>query len=191
MASVMVIVQGDLREDARIDGRGLIAAPYSVARSSTPHLDYDARMLQPRALLPLLSVLLFATASCGKEAGRIRLANEGAGEVTVDLKAAAVSFWTDIDIEYEGDAALAYTLTLGQNGAPVAVATCNPLGRLPMKTGWVETNIGNSHSRRGSGKMTCEAMLAHAGPTSVRAALSFSQRPAKLQLKKADLVVKQ
>ena len=70
-------------------------------------------------------------------------------------------------------------------------AECDPLGRLPTKTSWVETNLGSSHSRRGTGRMTCSAKLAKGGPTIVKTDLAFGKRPEKLTMKKADLVIKQ
>lgn len=118
-------------------------------------------------------------------------AAEGNGEATAKLEAGEVAFWSDLDIEYEGDAALAYRIELLQDGVRVAEAVCDPLGRMTAKVSWTETNIGSSHSRRGSGKMTCSASLPKGGPTAVKATLAFGQKPAKVTLKKADLVVKQ
>jgi hypothetical protein len=137
-------------------------------------------------------VLLFlALAACGKEAGRVRLPAEGSGAVEVTLNAGEVAFWTDLDIAYEGDASLEYRIEMFQNGSKAGTATCNPLGHLPMKTGWVETNIGSSHSRRGSGKMECSATLASGGPTTVKTTLAFGRKPTTVTLKTADLILKQ
>lgn len=136
----------------------------------------------------LISVL--ALVGCGKELGRVPLSAEGAAETTVTLSAGEVSFWTDLDIEYEGDAVLAYKIDLLQGGKSVATAACDPLGRLPVKTGWVETNLGDSHKRKGSGKMDCKATVP-AGATSAKVTLAFGKKPAKVQLRKADLVLKQ
>jgi hypothetical protein len=141
-----------------------------------------------RLLTASLAVCLLA---CGKEAGRVPFAAEGAQQATFNLTKGEVQFWTDIDLEFQGDASLTYTVTLAQNGAPVNMVTCDPLGRLPMKTSWVETNVGPSHSRRGNGKMTCTATVPNAGPTEVRASLAFGQKPRSFTLRRADLVVKQ
>jgi hypothetical protein len=144
-------------------------------------------------MMTRLSILALtvALAACGKEAGRVPFAAEGAQNATMSLNKGEVSFWTDIDVEYQGDAALAYTVTLVQNGAPAAQVTCDPLGRLPVKSTWVETNVGASHSRRGNGKMSCSATLPNGGPTEVRATLAFAKKPQTFSLKRADLVVKQ
>lgn len=141
-----------------------------------------------RVGIVIASLCLFG---CGKELGRVPFAAAGAGEASAALKAGDVAFWTDIDIEYEGNASLAYTIDLVQNGAVAASAVCNPLGRLPAKTGWIETNIGSSHSRRGNGKMDCSATVPSGGPTIVRAKLAFGQSPQALKLTRADLVVRQ
>lgn len=144
--------------------------------------------------LVLRSVALAAlvtTTGCGKEQGRIPFSAEGNAESVVTLKAGEVAFWTDLDIEYEGDAVLHHNIVLVQDGKSVASANCNPLGRMPAKMGWVETNLGDAHTRRGSGKMECAATVPAAGATTAKVSLVFSKKPAKLTLKKADLVLKQ
>jgi hypothetical protein len=128
---------------------------------------------------------------CGKEAGRVPFTMPGTGTVSMPLSAGEVSFWTDIDLEYTGDAELAYAIELDQGGTKVATATCNPLGRLHVKESWTETNLGSSHSRRGMGKMDCSVALPAGGATTVKAILAFRLKPATQALRKADLVVKQ
>jgi hypothetical protein len=136
-------------------------------------------------------VLLLALAGCGKEAGRIRLPGEGSGAVEIPLEAGEVDFWTDLDITYEGDATMQYRVELFQKGYAAGTAACNPLGHLPTKTSWVETNVGQSHSRRGSGKMECSTTITSGGPTLIKTTLAFSKKPTAVTLKKADLVIKQ
>ncbi len=127
-------------------------------------------------------------AGCGTEMGRIPFSAPGTGTATVTLQAGEVAFWTDIDAEYHDDSSLPYTVQLEQGGAKVASATCNPLGRIHIKTVWVETNLGNKRSRSGMGKMGCSVSLAKGGPTTVNVTLG----PAKdITVKKADLVLKQ
>jgi hypothetical protein len=144
----------------------------------------DARSI-PVALVTLSLV------ACGKEAGRVPFAAEGTATTTATLNPGTVDFWTDIEMKWEGDASLAYTVELEQGGKSVATASCNPLGPLTVKLKWGEYNIGSSHSRSGSGKMGCSAMLASGGATNVEATLAFSRKPATLSLSKADLVLKQ
>jgi hypothetical protein len=115
----------------------------------------------------------------------------GTGTVSMPLSAGEVSFWTDIDLEYTGDADLAYAVELDQGGTKVATATCNPLGRLHVKEMWTETNLGSSHTRRGMGKMDCSVTVPSGGATTVKATLAFGRKPATQTLRKADLVVKQ
>jgi hypothetical protein len=145
-------------------------------------------MIRRASLITSFVALLCA---CGTEVGRVPLTGEATGTVTADLKAGDVSLWTDIDIEYEGDAMLAYDVTLEQGGKPVAKTTCDPLGSLPTKMSWVETNIGNRHSRRGKGKMACTATVPAGGPTTAKVTLKFGAKPTTVDLKKADLVLKQ
>jgi hypothetical protein len=137
------------------------------------------------------TLLLSGLVACGKEVGRIPFRDEGSANAAMHLQAGAVSFWSDLDIRYEGDAALAYAVELVRDGSVVASATCNPLGHMSVKLGWVETNWDGRHSRRGTGKMSCGARVPNAGATTVRARLAFSSRPATLTLTRADLVVKQ
>lgn len=143
------------------------------------------------ARLPLLAGALWLLCGCGKELGRIPFEDEGSGATTVTLAAGDVDFWTDLKIEYQGGAALAYDVELFQDGASVATATCNPLGKMTVKTAWVETNLGDAHSRRGNGKMGCSVNLPKAGETKVKATLAFGKKPSGLALAKADLVIKQ
>lgn len=141
----------------------------------------------------LLLVLgsLVAFAGCAKEVGRIPFTGEGSGQSTVTLEPGEVDFWTDIDLEYEGDAAITYEVELSQGGAVIGKKTCNPLGEINVKMSWVETNLNDAHSRRGSGKMGCSMKIDAAGPAEVKAKLVVGKKPAKLEIRKIDLVVKQ
>jgi hypothetical protein len=138
-----------------------------------------------------LVVIVLALSACGKEMGRVPFTGEGSGTSSVTLKAGEVAFWTDIDISYTGAAVAHYDIELQQGGATVATAKCDPLGKLPTKTSWVETNIGDSHSRSGNGKMTCAVNLPSAGATTVNVKLVFDTKPTTLDLKKADLALRQ
>lgn len=139
----------------------------------------------------LLLAIPLATMGCGKELGRVTFAGEGTASTTVTLAAGDVDLWTALDIEYEGDAALAYTVELVQGGATVATTVCNPLARLTVRTGWTSKSWGGSHSSKGNGKMACSVHIPSGGPTTVNATLAFSRRPTKLRLTQADLLVKQ
>jgi hypothetical protein len=134
---------------------------------------------------------LMLLAGCGKEVGRIPFTGDGSGSAPLELQAGDVDFWTDLSIDYPADTALQYKVSLEQGGAAVATATCDPLGRISVKTTWVETNVGATHARSGMGKMGCSAKLLKGGPTTVKASLAFSHKPTSVSLKKADLVVKQ
>jgi len=138
-----------------------------------------------------LAMLSLALTGCGKERGRVPFSGEGTGSVSVSLEAGDVSFWSDIDVKYEGSAALNYRIELAQAGVKVADAVCDPLGQMNIKVGWIETQFGSSFSRRGTGKMNCSASLPKAGLTTVQAALAFGSKPTSFTLNKADLIVKQ
>lgn len=138
----------------------------------------------------LLAGVLLLT-GCGKEVGRVPFASEGSSGSSLVLEAGRVAFWTDIDIEYDGPATLAYQVALFQRGKQVATAVCNPLGDISTKLLWVEAQHGSARSRSGLGKLDCSATLASGGPTTVEATLAFSVRPSMLTLNRADLVVKQ
>ncbi len=149
-----------------------------------------ARMASMRRSFAVLG--LFAlVAGCGKEAGRVPLPGAGSGATALTLAPGDVALWTDIDISYEGDAALHYDVEFVQGGVTVANAKCNPLGPLSVKTSWVETNLGFEHSRSGNGKMDCSTKLATGGGTEVRTNLIVDRKGTKLTIKKADLVIKQ
>lgn len=147
-----------------------------------------------RHVLWSLAVLL-SSGCCGavfgKEVTRVALSKEGSGEATATLEAGDVHFWTDLAIEYTGNAGLSYRVELLQGGKPVATTTCNPLGHMSVKTSWVETNVGDSHSRKGMGKMDCTVKLSTAGATTVKTTLAYSTKPSQVTLTKADLVLKQ
>lgn len=136
-------------------------------------------------------VLGVLVAGCGKEVGRVPFSGPGSAARRMTLGAGKVSFWTNLDIHYKGDVDMVYKVALVQRGKTVAAATCDPLGHLDIRIGWVQTDIGASHSRRGTGRMECSARVPTAGPTVVKATLAFLGRPAKVDLEKADLIVKQ
>ena len=62
----------------------------------------------------LLSSFVVALSACGTEVGRVPLTGEGTATSDATLKAGEVSFWTDLDIEYVGNGALVYDITLEQ-----------------------------------------------------------------------------
>lgn len=176
---------------------GVEGAEDAVQPTSTNHPKIPSRMVEmyhrPMRLAAVfgLGLVMLATTACGKEAGRLAFTAEGEKEATMNLSPGPVAFWTDIDLEYEGDSNLVYQIELMQKNVAVGVATCSPLGNLPVKTGWVSTDVGSKHSRSGSGKMACDTNVATGGPTVVHAKLAWSTKPASATLKKAELVLKQ
>lgn len=139
----------------------------------------------------LLATAVCALSGCGTERGRVPMSNVGAAESTIELKAGSVAFWSDLDLEWEGDGSLEYLVTLSQNGKPVATARCAPLVEPRVKVGWTETNLGGAHTRRGRGKLSCEATVPSGGKTLVQADLQWNQQPKTATVRKVDLVLKQ
>ena len=134
-----------------------------------------------------LLLVTLITIGCGKEMGRVPFGEPGTAEEKVQLGAGEVSFWTELDVEWEGSAAARYEIQLLQKGDKVATASCDLLANPKIKLSWVETNIGGKHSRRGKGKLDCTASLSSGGETTVRVKLKASD----LTLKRADLILKQ
>lgn len=145
------------------------------------------------ALLKYLAAAcaLFSLSGCGKEIGRVPFSSEGTKSTVLELSSGSVAFWTDLDISYDGVAALEYRIDLSQAGRRVATAVCDPFGPMDLQLGWITKARGNSHSASGRGRMTCGVTLPKGGPTTVGAALVFRDKPAVLALRQADLVVKQ
>ncbi|HET7544919.1 MAG TPA: hypothetical protein VFK05_33870 [Polyangiaceae bacterium] len=116
---------------------------------------------------------------------------EGTKSTTLPLAAGRVTFWTDLDLAYEGPATLGYRIELSQAGRTVATANCDSLDHFALKLGWLDIEHGASHSSRGRARMQCAASLATGGPTLVKATLAFGVRPLSATFKQADLLLKQ
>lgn len=142
-------------------------------------------------VLTLASAISLSLVGCGKELGRVPFSAEGSAEATATLAAGDVDLWTDLVLEYKGDASLEYKVELLQDGKSVASTTCNPLGQINVKVNWIETNLGDSHTRKGSGKMSCTVKLPSGGPTTIKATFAVAHAPTSITVTKADLVVKQ
>jgi len=100
-----------------------------------------------------LALALAFTPACAKEKGRIPFTAAGHGSTDLSLEAGEVDFWTDLSAKYSSGTNLAFHVRVKQGGATVAEVTCDPLGYMSVRMSWVETDIGDRHSRKGSGKM--------------------------------------
>jgi hypothetical protein len=143
------------------------------------------------ARLAFVVASIASLTACGKELGRVTFTAPGTSTATVPLSAGSLGFWTDLDVEWQGDASLVYTIDFEQGGSKLMTMTCNPLGPIHVKQSWTETNLGASHSRHGLGKMECSANAPAVGATNVKATLAWMKKPASVTLKKADLVIKE
>jgi hypothetical protein len=137
------------------------------------------------ALVSLLS------AGCGKEVGRVPFAAVGSADATVTASSGELIFWTDLDLEWEGEATLSYSVKVEQDGKEVGKSLCYPLAKAKVRTMWTETNVGSKHTRKGNARMECNVKLEKGGSTVIKTTLAFGDKPIKIDLRKADLVVKQ
>ena len=109
-----------------------------------------------------------------------------------------INFWTQLDIKFEGDAALVYAINLIQDDVVVQEIACSPFN-ISTKVKSVETTFGNTRSMKYGGKMRCSGTVPSSGPVVITAALiainpadnSIIEMSATVQLKTADLVIKQ
>ncbi len=146
-------------------------------------------------LAPLMVVFFalsfFVFPPDGEEVGRLAFTGPGTTSSTLLLNAGEVSFWTDVDIRYEGASPLAYHVDLSQGGSQVATASCDPLASKSVELSWLKTFDGVTHLERGRGKMGCTATLPASGPTTIAATLLLDSHGSPVTLKKADLAIRQ
>ena len=129
---------------------------------------------------------VMALAGCGTEVGRVPLSGEGSGTGKAKLQAGEVVFWTDLDVDYEGDLGAAYDVKLTLGGHTLS-ASCDPFD-VNVKTKAVTTSFNGKHSKRYNGKMKCSVTAPSAGEATIETTFKAGG-PA--QFRKADLVIKQ
>ena len=133
--------------------------------------------MKARAIVVALS-LVVSLAGCGKEAGASRSRARGRPAPRSRSTPARSTSGPTSPSSTRATPPSSTRSILKQGGASVGTATCNPLGHMSVKTSWVETNLGGSHSRKGNGKMACSGNLAKGGDTTVKAHLAFGKKPA-------------
>ena len=147
--------------------------------------------------LKLTLVAVFLMAGCdsitGDEVARLPI-NETSNkeliikEATLDLKKGdAISFWTEMDMEYEDDVAMVYTVeiwkdTVKQGGFKLNAMETNPT------LYEVKTSFGNKTSWSYTGKME-RLGIESDGKYTFKAVINSSDNPT-LVLKKAELILK-
>ena len=146
----------------------------------------------------LISIIICAVTltSCGimgEEIGRVSFKETSnyqlhIKETTLDLKKGEkISFWTDTDIEYEGELALVYILEIWQDTIKVGDFELNALKTNPTMME-VKTQLGNKTSWSYQGKMDF-LKVENNGEFTFKAVIKSSEN-STLKLNKADLVFK-
>ncbi|MGB0524543.1 MAG: hypothetical protein ACPGJS_16340 [Flammeovirgaceae bacterium] len=142
----------------------------------------------------LAFVLLVALQSCGEEIARLpinQLASEAdpaAQEVTLDLQEGdEVFFWSDMELEYEGDLTLRFHVHINKNGGNYKSLEINPFEK-SLTVGEVKTSIGDQTSWSFTGKNSHIKIEEDASYT-FRSYLIASESD-NLKLHKAELVLK-
>lgn len=139
-----------------------------------------------RLLAPL--VLL----GCGTEVGRVACepGQTQAAEIAVETDEPAV-FWTDLDVEYDGNPRLSYTVVVEADGERIAERTCDPLD-VNTRVSSYTSDVGRHHVRRYQGKMKCEPFeVSSASSSPVRVQSTLSIDGEAVAVNGCDLVIKQ
>ena len=149
-----------------------------------------------RTLAPVLAASALVLLGCAglvdtftaAEIGRIPMsANGSSGSATAAVVAGPVALWTDLDVSWEGSAAMVYRVQVSQNGATIADTVCDPLD-VNVTLNSVTTDMGSSHSRDYDGLMGCTVVAPADGTIEVSAVLEVTGDPL---IERADLVIKQ
>lgn len=109
-------------------------------------------------------------------------------EVTVDLKKGETLYlWTEMDLEYDDDLKLIYTIEVWSDTSRTGGFRLNPL-ETKVRVGEVRTSLGNHTNWSFSGQMK-ELEIYDTGSYTFKVALNSSGNPS-LELNKAILVLK-
>jgi hypothetical protein len=146
----------------------------------------------------MLSLMGFYLAGCsaltGEEVGRLAIntvsSEEGliTKETTINLKQGdEIVFWSDMDISYEGDAALRFRLTIQKEGASPDNLEIDPTVK-DMTLGEVKTTLGNKTTWSFSGRNFI-FNVQEDGRYNFKAILVASEN-SSLTIRKAELVIK-
>ena len=142
------------------------------------------------ASISTLALLCCALSACGEEVARASCDPALGGDHDFDLRSTdPVSFWTDLDAAWEGEAQLEYSIEVrDEAGERLAQSRCSALEvRTRMRS--KITNIGDAHTRRYLGKLGCPAFEPPApGGYTVSFRLEGEPRP---RVAACELVLKQ
>lgn len=151
-------------------------------------------MKRPHMLSLLLIFLIGCSAITGEEVARLPINeistenNLVVKEVSLDLKKdEEIAFWSDIDMEYEGDASLRFRVEVLKNGEDFGGFEIDPTDK-SMTLGEVRTTIMDKTDWSFSGKNS-EVKIEEDGKYTFKAILVSSDNPS-LKIEKAELVIK-
>lgn len=148
--------------------------------------------------IPFLLMLLISLVGCsaitGEEVARLPI-NEVSTEnnlivkeVSLDLKKdEEIAFWSDIDVEYEGEASLRFRVEVLKNGEDFGGFEIDPTDK-SMTLGEVRTTIMGKTDWSFSGKNS-EVKIEEDAKYTFKAILVSSDNPS-LKIEKAELVIK-
>jgi len=144
--------------------------------------------LSSLSFLTLVSVL--GLAACGQEVGRVSCEQGTAKTSEFEIEGAKpAAFWTDLDVEYDGNPEMYYEIEVELDGEVVAERTCHALD-VNTKINSVTSDMGNHHTRRWQGKMKCEPFELEDTAT-VKITSIFDVKGEGAAVSGCDLVVKQ
>lgn len=144
------------------------------------------------AMLGLTSVIFLGCSGLvgtltATEVGRVPITAPGTHSTSVYVTAAPLALWTDIDVEWEGNASMDYTVQVTQDGTVLSEGTCDPLD-VNLTTNARSTDIGSRHTRSHQGLLGCTVATPAEGLVDVSVTLSVKGKPT---IRSADVYLKQ
>jgi len=143
----------------------------------------------------ILSMLLVScSAITGEEVARLainKVSTKGNfidKEATLDLKKGdEIAFWSDIDIEYEGNVNVRFRVKVYKNGTKTSELEIDPTKK-NITIGEVKTNIANKTKWSFTGKNS-ELKIEEDATYTIKSILVASKNPS-LKINQAELVIK-
>lgn len=121
------------------------------------------------------------------EVGRVLITAPGTQSTSVYVTAAPLALWTDLNVEWEGDASMDYVVQVTQDGTVLSDGSCSPLDvNLTMNAR--STDIGDRHTRIHQGLLHCTVDTPAEGLVDVSVTLNVQGRPNILS---ADVYLRQ
>ena len=144
------------------------------------------------AMLGLTSVIALGCSGLvgtltATEVGRVPITAPGTHSTSAYVTAAPLALWTDLDVEWEGDASMDYVVQVTQDGSVLSDGSCNPMDvNLTMNAR--STDIGDRHTRIHQGLLHCTVDTPAEGLVEVSVTLSVQGKPI---IRSADVYLRQ